>query len=281
MEKLQQALDRARNRRHERIVDGAKPAATPPQPATRSASAEQAPSVWNALPQVTPDPKRLRANHVLSFAASQEARPFDVLGTKIRLAMEKNGWKRLAITSPSPSTGKTTIACNLALGYARRNDSKLILFEFDLRRPSIQKMLGVKAGGDIYAMLEGQIPFAEQAVRLQDSVALSLAARPSSDPEKILLNKGTHDQLQAIEATYAPDMMLFDLSPILIGGETRAFLRDVDCVLLVAAADTSTVKEIDLCEREIAEHTNVLGIVLNQCRHMDESTEYYGYDYSQ
>lgn len=280
MEKLQKALDRARNRRNEHIVDGAKPATTS-QPVTHFASAELAPSVWTALPQVTPDPKRLRANHVLSFEASQESRPFDVLGTKIRMAMEKNGWKRLAITSPSPSTGKTTIACNLALGYARRNDSKLILFEFDLRRPSIQKMLGVKAGGDVYAMLDGQISFAEQAVRLQDNVALSLAARSSSDPEKILLNKRTLDQLQAIDATYAPDLMIFDLSPILIGGEVRAFLRNVDCALIVAAADTSTVKEIDLCEREIAEQTNVLGIVLNQCRHMDESTEYYGYDYSQ
>lgn len=280
MEKLQQALDRARNRRNEHIVDGARPATTS-QRVTHSAGAERAPSVWTALPQVTPDPKRLRTNHVLSFEACQESRPFDVLGTKIRLAMEKNGWKRLAITSPSPSTGKTTIACNLALGYARRNDSKLILFEFDLRRPSIEKMLGVKAGGDVYAMLDGQISFAEQAVRLQDNVALSLAARSSSDPEKILLSKRTLDQLQAIEATYVPDLMIFDLSPILIGGEVRAFLRNVDCALIVAAADKSTVKEIDLCEREIAENTNVLGIVLNQCRHMDESTEYYGYDYSQ
>lgn len=271
MEKLQQALNQARNLR-----EGRPPAATP----SSSPRSSKISDVWNALPQVTLDTKKLQANHVLSFAATRESAPFDTLATKIRLTMEKNGWKRLAITSPSPSTGKTTIACNLAVGYARHNTAKLTLHEFDLRRPSIEKMLGVKARGDIYELLEGRLPFADQAMRLHDSVALSLASYPAPDPEKVLLSKTTLDQLKLIETTYAPDLMLFDLSPILIGSDTRAFLRNVDCALLVAAADRSTIKEIDLCEKEIAEQTNVLGVVLNQCRHIDESTEYYGYDYS-
>lgn len=271
MEKLQQALQNARTLRDGRPITATKPSAD------RSAKLSD---VWNALPQVTLDTKRLKAHNILSFEATRDSTAFDTLGTKIRIAMEKNGWKRLAITSPSPSTGKTTIACNLALGYARHNTAKFTLHEFDFRRPSIERMLGVKAGGDIYEMLEGRIPFADQAIRLRDSVALSLAGYPSSDPEKIMLSSTTVEQLQVIEATYAPDLMIFDMSPILIGGDTRAFLRNVDCALLVAAADRSTVKEIDVCEKEIAEHTNVLGVVLNQCRHVDESTEYYGYDYS-
>ena len=279
MEKLQQALHNARNHRNKQIGDGKKPAAILPSSPV-AGTPEQATGVWDALPEVRPDPKRLQTNHVVSFAAGLGSRPFDTLRTKIRLMMEKNGWKRLAITSPSPATGKTTIACNLALGHARHNDLKLILFEFDFRRPSIEKMLGVKAGNDIYAMLDGQISFAEQAVRLQDSVALSLAGRSAPDPEKFLLSKSALDQLQVIDATYDPDLMVFDLPPILIGGDTQAFLRNVDCALIVAAADRSTIKEIDLCEREVAGHTNVLGVVLNQCRHMDESTEYYSYDYS-
>lgn len=279
MEKLQQALHKARSLREER-APARREAKASAQASADPASSDPLSDAWSALSQVTLDPKKLHTNHLLSFAATRESTPFDTLGTKIRLTMEKNGWKRLAITSPSPATGKSTIACNLALGYARHNTAKLTLHEFDFRRPSIEKMLGVKAGGDMYAMLEGRLPFAEQAVRLQGSVALSLAGYPAPDPEKVLLSKTTLAQLQTIEATYTPDLMLFDLAPILVGGDTRAFLRNVDCVLLVACADKSTVKEIDLCEREIAEHTNVLGVVLNQCRHMDESTEYYGYDYS-
>jgi hypothetical protein len=40
-------------------------------------------------------------------------------------------------------------------------------------------------------------------------------------------------------------------------------------------ADVTTVAQIDTCEREIAEHTNMLGVVLNQCRDPDDDYGYY------
>ena len=58
--------------------------------------------------------------------------------------------------------------------------------------------------------------------------------------------------------------------------DTIAFLPRVDCALLIAAAETTAVKEIDNCEREIAAQTNVMGIVLNKCRYMEAD---YGYGY--
>jgi hypothetical protein len=55
-----------------------------------------------------------------------------------------------------------------------------------------------------------------------------------------------------------------------------AFHQHYDCALLVAAAEVSTLDEIDKCERELAEHTNVMGVILNKCRY---TTEKYGYYY--
>ena len=45
-------------------------------------------------------------------------------------------------------------------------------------------------------------------------------------------------------------------------------------VLLVAAAETTTIKEVDACERELASQTNVMGVVLNKCRYMDDTQGY-------
>jgi hypothetical protein len=42
----------------------------------------------------------------------------------------------------------------------------------------------------------------------------------------------------------------------------------------VARAGATSVSQIDVCEREVAEQTNVLGVVLNQCRYA--SDEGYG-----
>ena len=47
-------------------------------------------------------------------------------------------------------------------------------------------------------------------------------------------------------------------------------------LLLIAAAEKTTIKEIDACERELSSQTNVMGVVLNKCRYMGED---YGYGY--
>ena len=51
-----------------------------------------------------------------------------------------------------------------------------------------------------------------------------------------------------------------------MGDNTRAFLKNVDCALIVARANNTKYGHFDACEREIAEHTNVLGVVLNAFR---------------
>jgi Mrp family chromosome partitioning ATPase len=69
--------------------------------------------------------------------------------------------------------------------------------------------------------------------------------------------------LHSIQATYEPDIMIFDMPSILVGDNTRAFLKNVDCALIVARANNTKYGHFDACEREIAEYTNVLGVVLN------------------
>lgn len=151
-----------------------------------------------------------------------------------------------------------------------------MLIELDLHRPTISKVFGFTPASDVTSVLSGKTPFAEQAVRLRDNVAISAAKRASGDPTALLLNRRTHDILADIEKTYAPDVVIFDLPPLLTSDDTRAFLNDVDCALLVVRAEATTLSQIDLCEREIAEHTNFLGVVLNQCRHAEPE---HGYGY--
>ena len=57
------------------------------------------------------------------------------------------------------------------------------------------------------------------------------------------------------------------MPPMLMSDDAMAFLPHVDCVLLVAAAEKSRLDEVDKCEQELAEQTNVLGVVLNKCRY--------------
>ena len=231
-------------------------------------------ALWGELAQLNPEPATLKRNRIVALDAGSSATPFDILRTKVLLQMRKSGWRRLAITSPMPSCGKTTMSLNLAAGLSRQPDMTAMVLEMDMRRPGMASKLGYKPEHDVTQMLSGEIPFGQQAVRMRGNVALSLARRASNDPTRYMLSHETIRTLDALERDYAPDLMIFDLPPLLVSDDTRAFLSNVDCVLMVARAGGSSIAEIDVCEREIAEQTNMLGVVLNSCRFSDESTAY-------
>jgi Mrp family chromosome partitioning ATPase len=273
MEKLQKALEKARDQRTTIDTRGLPRGADPSGPTGGITTVDTA---WAALASFEPNRTLLDKNLLVSLEADQKAAPFDILRTKTQLLMQKNGWSRLALTSPTPACGKTTMACNLALGFTRQSDIRVVLIEFDLRRPNMAKVLGHTPSRDITSMLNGDVSFADQAVRIGSNLAIAIARHPSSDPTSVLLSQKTHAVLKEIEETYAPDVMIFDLPPVLVSDDTRAFLKDVDCALIVAKAEATTASQIDACEREVAEQTNVLGVVLNQCRHAGETG--YGYE---
>ena len=74
---------------------------------------------------------------------------------------------------------------------------------------------------------------------------------------------------------YSDDLVLFDAAPLLASDDTAAFLDFVDAAILVAAAEETSIDEVDLAESEVAASTNVLGVVLNKSRY---SSSTHGYE---
>jgi len=272
MEKLQMALQKAREQR------GA------PAPTTRHRTQPPAAlaiaQTWSDLPKFEPDPKVLARNRVVTLQTNPQAIPFDRLSTKTRTYMRKNDWRRLAITSATPDCGKTLVAANLALSLSRQPDIRTLLIELDMRRPSLAALLGASPAHDISEVLADNVPFEEQALRIGDNLAVGLATTSLADPGQLLQNTLTQSIIDDIEAYYRPDLVIFDMPPLMVGAYALAFLGNVDCALTVARAGQSTVRQIDTCERDIAEHTNVLGIILNQCDFGDDdATNVLDYNY--
>lgn len=271
MEKIQNAIAKARA---ERTGPALRQAADGQQTAVASPANQAA--AWQALTPVDPDPARMRDNRIVAFSGGHEAVSFDVMRTKLLQQMRANGWKRVAITSPSPSCGKSTVALNLAFSLARQAELRTVLAELDLRRPSLAAMLGIKGRTGFAAVLQGRADFADAALRYGDGLALTVNEAPVRNPAELLHGSAVATALAKIEADYAPDLMLFDMPPMLVSDDAMAFMGHVDAVLLIAAAEATTIKEVDACERELASQTNVMGVVLNKCRYMGPE---YGYSY--
>ena len=263
MEKLQAALEKARQKRTASSDRGSSSVMTPRQAKANKVVRGQQDHLWENLETFDVSKKILRQNRVVTREASAAAAPFDVLRTKVLLQMRQNGWKRLAITSPMPSSGKTTIACNLALGLGRQKELRSIVMDLDLRDPSINSFFQTTPPHGIGDVLNGNVSFAEQALRIGPNVAVSMAQKAEDDPTRLLLTGETADVIDEIQRDYQPDIMIFDLPSVLVNDDTRAFLKNVDCALIVSRANVTRYHQFDTCEREIAEQTNVLGVVLN------------------
>ena len=276
MEKLQAALARAREKRDD--GDG-RPVRQKLMTRGRTGRATQDSAVaerWAKIPMFEPSEKRLHDARIYSGTASEDASHFDILRTKLFLEMRRNDWKRIAITSATPRCGKTTTACNLIAGLGRQPENRGMLFDMDFRRPAVSKAFGASPTASFEDVLQGDVDYADQAMRLDQNTSISMTTRPVSDPARVILRSQTADILDGIQADYRPDLMLFDMPPVLVSDEARGFLKLVDAVLIVAAAEYSTIAQIDEVEREVAQYSNIVGIVLNKCRFMDEG---YGYSY--
>lgn len=259
MEKLQAALAKARNQRDWRNDP-------PKDKRPRKPNLPQTvPEPWEALEKVDLSRGGLRQHRIVAHDAGRGSTNFDVLRTKILLQMQQNGWTRLAITSPAPSSGKTTVACNLALGLGRQSNLRTMLFDFDLGDPSVHEFLGIDRPHRLSDVLSGEVSFDKHAVRVRNNVAVVTSPEPEPDPTQFILSDQMETFLDDIQTVYQPDIMVFDLPAILSGDRARAFLKTVDCALIVALAGRTKFNQLDICEREVAESTNVLGVVMNGC----------------
>ena len=236
--------------------------------------------VWTALEPFFPDPQHLERHLVRTLRNTSTARPFDIVRTKLLRQMRNNGWRRVALTSPGSGCGKTMLTLNLALSIARQSDLTTMAIELDMRRPSMARSLGLTARHQFSEVLAGRADASDHMARIGENLAVATHHRPEPAAAELLASKGAGQVLDSIETDFAPDVMLYDLPPLLMTDDAMAFMDQIDCVLLVAAAEQSTMAEITRCAEELASHCNFLGVILNKCRFLSTGEQYgYGYGY--
>lgn len=213
---------------------------------------------------------------MVAHAGGREATPYDMLRTRMLQQARKNGWRRIAIVSPHSGSGKTTTAANLIFSFGRQHDLSTLVLDFDLRRAGLSQLLGQSLHHGMEDVLEGRVAFADHGLRLGSNVAVGLNRGPTRNPSELLQSRRTPAALDALEALYEPDVVLFDMPAMMATDDNYGFLRNVDCALIVAAAEQTAMDLVDVAEREVAELTDVMGIVLNKCRYTDGA---YGYEY--
>ena len=273
MERIQAAIQKAKEQRG--AVDAPSPGGVGVGPGRGPQRASQVGPAWAELAAFDPEPRLLARNHIVTFEDVDPAHShFDILRTKMLRTMQRSGWTSVGITSPTSGCGKTTLALNLAFSLARQPDLRTVLVEVDLRRPSMARQIGLRSPQSMAGVLQGSRGVVESFVRYGDNLAIGTNAQSVRDSAELLMNARAAEGVAAIKRAFLPDVIVYDLPPMLQSDDAMAFLPQLDCVLLVAGAEKSRLDEVDKCEKDLAEQSNVLGVVLNSCRYMSEEFGY-------
>ena len=277
MERIQAAIQKAKEQRSQAVPLGAAPTVTAPRAGgTGPVRGTAIGPAWAELTPFEPDPRVMVKNRIVTFADADPVHTtFDMMRTKLLWQLKQNRWISVGITSPTAACGKTTTCLNLAFSLAHQPDVRTVLVDLDLRRPAIARHLGLTQVQSMASVLQGTRPVTENFVRYGDNLAIGTNAQGIRNSAELLMSGATVQGLAALKGAFQPDVILYDLPPMLQSDDTMAFLPHLDCVLLVAGAERSRLDEVDKCEQDLAERTNVLGVVLNMCRYMGEDYGYY------
>lgn len=257
MDRIKQAVEKARR------LHGASPD-TAPRP--RQAGKRDIDSVAYRHTSIVPlDPAHLERHRIVGQDKAHPASPaFDLLRTQVLQKMEEQGWRTLAITSPSPGAGKTMVAINLAMSIAHQTQKTAMLVDFDLRHPRVGEYLGMSGKATLSEVLDGTAKLADALVNpgIQRLVVLP-TMRPVARSAEVLSSARVSDLIADLRERYESRIVIFDLPPLLNSDDAIAVLPQMDCALLVVGEGMSTKTEIEECLRHLPAE-KLLGVVLNK-----------------
>ena len=229
-----------------------------------------------APPLVPLNRARLENNRIISAAGTDPTHTaIDMLRTRVEKARHDNSWKTIAITSPTPGCGKTMVALNLAYSMSRMPNSRTVLLDLDLKKPSVAKTLGVTASGSIGQFLEGNTDAANCFLKLNEGLVVAVNTDRIRHSSELLQSPRMGELLSFVWTCLSPSVLLIDLPPMVNCDDVLAFLPRIDAALLVVAAGTTTRPELTECEHQISQVDKLLGIVMNKSG--SNAADYYQY----
>ena len=198
---------------------------------------------------------------------------FDTLRTQVLQKMEEHGWRTLAIVSPTPTAGKSVVAINLAISIAKLPQKTAILVDFDLRRPSVARYLGLKQEKSLNDFLSGNAKISEIIVNPSiPRLTILPTNKPVKQSSETLSSNIIQNLVIELRERYDSRIVIFDLPPVLNADDAMVFLPQFDCVLFIVGDGLHTEPELTQSMRLLAK-SNVLGVVVNRAE--DELKTYY------
>ncbi|NMB27004.1 MAG: CpsD/CapB family tyrosine-protein kinase [Tissierellia bacterium] len=203
---------------------------------------------------------------------------FRTLRTNIQFSGIDKDIKSMVVTSIGSEEGKTTISINIAVTMAQ-TDSKVLLVDCDLRKPSLHRYFGIDSLRGLTNILIQNIDYNEILYEFDEIPELHIIGSGPipPNPAELLGSNKMKNFLENMKDQY--DMVILDTPPIGLVTDSALLSTIVDGTVLVCAVGKTDInmakRSKDLLDRVNA---NILGVVLNKVP--INGGGYYKYHYS-
>jgi capsular exopolysaccharide synthesis family protein len=238
-----------------------------------------------------PEPAVLSQN-LFSDAGSQEIEPlnstlalalsdrslvseeFRLLAAKIRGLGQERAFRCFGVVSASAGEGKTTLTLGLATALARDRESRVLLIEGDLRRPAMERYLGIPNVPGLSDWIEGSHqPMGLRSVMPTGFKLLSAGTQELRHSEAFGSPR-MNALLQAARRSF--DWVIIDCPPVTPVADAIMFQDYVDGFLLVVRARHSPRETLQGAVGRI-KPGRIVGIVFNDQKEILHNYYSYGY----
>ncbi len=191
-----------------------------------------------------------------------ELEPFRILRSNVELLDSPSKTRIIAVTSPLPEEGKSTVAASLALSFAIAGRQTLLL-ECDLRRPVLAERFGVGHGPGLadYLVEAAELKDVLTTIRLHDredddssqnshtALTCIFAGRGPRKPAELLRSKRFEKLLDKVDREF--EIIVLDTTPLLVVADTLEILPQLDAVLLCARVSQTTREDAAAARRAL------------------------------
>ena len=222
-------------------------------------------AIWDRLERFTPTARHLDRSRIVSARRQDPvAGAIDQLRTRVLNVLEERNWRHLGITSPTQGCGKTFVATNLGYSFSRQKHLRTMLLDMDLRNPSLARALGISDLKPLGPALQKPELLETRFLRLSENLAVAANGTPEPDAAEVLKSSATAETLARTFERFRPDVVLYDLPPVLVCDDVLSFRDQLDAVIVVARGGLSTRAEIRELEGLLDGNIPILGTVLNE-----------------
>lgn len=208
----------------------------------------------------------LEQNRILPALGSGDfTNSYKIMRSQVLQKMRDNDWNTLGVTSPHNKEGKTLTAINLAISLALEVNYTVLLVDANMQKPDVAANFGIDSEYGLVDYLRGDIPMEDLLIHPKgiDRFIILPGGKPVANASETLSSHMMVDFVADVKSRYRSRIVVFDLPPILVAGESLSIAPYIDSMILVVEAG-KTKKEDIVRAQELLEQSNLLGTVLSK-----------------